>query len=62
MTDYEKGMFVMNFLKKLGISMINIGEAVEDKSLEKSYQVICENPNIKKDEFLKIMEIEEEDY
>ena len=53
MTKYQKGMSVMRFLQKLGINMITIGEATEDKNLEKSYQIIQENPQITKEEFLK---------
>lgn len=62
MTQYQKGMFVMRFLQKLEINMMTIGHAIEDKNLEKSYQTIQNTPQITKEEFLKIMEIEEIEY
>ena len=62
MTPYQKGITVMNYLQGLGLSMITIGEAIDDKNLEKSYQLIQKNPTISKEEFLAKMEIEEENY
>lgn len=59
MTQYQKGILVMDYLQSLGLDMITIGEAVEDQKLEKSYQLIKENPQITKKEFLEKMEIEE---
>lgn len=59
MTQYQKGILVMDYLQSLGLDMITIGEAVEDQKLEKSYQLIKENPQITKNEFLEKMEIEE---
>lgn len=59
MTQYQKGMIVMKFLQKLGVNLITIGEAIDDKNLEKSYQTIQNNPKITKELFLKTMEIEE---
>ena len=41
------------------MDMITIGDAICDENLEKSYQLIKENPNISKAEFLRIMQIEE---
>ena len=41
--------------------MITIGKAIEDKSLEQSYRLITENPQITKEEFLREMQIEEWD-
>ncbi len=39
--------------------MLTIGQAIDDKNVEKSYQLIKENPKITKDEFLTKMKIEE---
>ena len=52
MDQYEKGIFVMDYLKTLGFDMITIGEFIDDKNLEKSYQTIFNNPKISKREFL----------
>ena len=60
MNQYQKGILVMDYLQDLGISMITIVEALDDKNLEKSYQLISENPHISKEEFLETMGIEEE--
>ena len=57
----QMALSMENYLEKLGISQITITEAVTDENLEKSYQLITENPKITKQEFLKIMEIEEEE-
>ena len=59
-TQYQKGMSVMNYLKELGLNMLTIMEAVDDRNLEKSYQLISEDPQILKEEFLETMGIEEE--
>lgn len=58
-TQYQMGVSVMNYLQGLGINMITIGKAIEDKSLEQSYRSITENPQITKEEFLREMQIEE---
>ena len=60
MTQYQKGILVMDYLQGLGIDMITIGDAVCDENLERSYQLIIANPKIGKDEFLSKMEIVEE--
>lgn len=49
-----------NYLQNLGINIITIGEAIEDKNLEKSYQLIKNNPQIPKEQFLKAMNLVEE--
>ena len=58
--QYQKGISVMNYLQDLSLNMLTIGHAIEDKNLEKSYQLIQQNPKITKDEFLKTMGIKEE--
>ena len=61
--QYQKGIKVMDYLQGLGINMLTIGHAIEDKNLEKSYQLITNNPFITKNEFLNAMGlIEEKDY
>ena len=60
MTQYQKGISVMDYLQGLGMDMITILDAICDENLEKSYQVIQENPQISKKEFLKRLDIQEE--
>ena len=60
MTQYQMGMLVMDYLQDLGVKMITIGEAIDDKNLDRSYQLIKENPQITKAEFLKKMQISED--
>lgn len=55
----HKFMSVLNYLTDLGLHIITIGNAIEDKALDKSYQLIQENPSITKREFLEAMGIEE---
>lgn len=57
--QYQKGMFVMRFLKGLNVHPVTVAEAVSDDNFRKSYQLIQENPHTTKEEFLKTMEIEE---
>ena len=61
MNQYEKGILVMDYLQALGMNMLTVGSAIDDTNLEKSYQLITENPQITKAEFLKKMEITEEE-
>ena len=56
---YQKGILVMNYLRDLKMSSVNILDSICDENLEKSYQLIKENPKIIKQEFLEIMQIEE---
>lgn len=58
--QFSKGIFVMDYLENLGMSMMTIGTAIEDDYLEKSYQLIKQNPKITKWEFLRKMNLEEE--
>ena len=57
--QYRMGVSVMDYLESLELDMITIGRAICDKNLERSYQLIKENPNISKEEFLTAMGIEE---
>jgi hypothetical protein len=56
---YEKGIFVMDYLKGLGVDMTAVLDAICDQNLEQSYQLIKYNPNITKQAFLTIMGISE---
>ena len=51
MTQYEKGIFIIDFLQSLGMDMIDIGYFIDDKNLEKSFKIINDNTNISIDEF-----------
>ena len=59
MNQYQMGISVMDYLQSLGLNMGTIGYAIQDGYLEKSYQLIKDNPKISKAEFLKRMGIEE---
>ena len=59
MTQYQKGILIMDYLQSLGTDMLAVGRAIDNRNLEKSYQLIRENPQITKDEFLKAMNISE---
>ena len=52
MNEYQKGIYVMNFLQKLGLDMITIGAFIDNKNLNKSYQLLQENPKISQKELL----------
>ena len=49
----------MDFLQNLGIDMYAIGAAIDDDNIDKAYQLVQDNPNITKEEFLRTMRIEE---
>ena len=57
MNQYEKGIFVMDYLQALGFDMITIGEFIDNKNLEKSYQIIFNNPKISKRDFLNKLKV-----
>ena len=57
MKQYQKGIFVLDFLQELGLSMLIIGKALEDNRLNKSYRVIKSNPKITQEEFLRKMQL-----
>ena len=60
MTQYQKGMLVMNYLRELETDWVAILDAICDEKLEQSYKLIQENPKITKAEFLAKMQITEE--
>lgn len=55
--QYQKGMLIMKFLKKLDVHPITVAIAVSNENYKKSYQIIQENPNITKKEFLEKMQL-----
>lgn len=57
MKQYQKGIFVMDYLQDLGLSMLVIGKALEGSKLNKSYRVIKSNPQITLEEFLAKMQL-----
>ena len=52
--------FLLDFLQALGVSQLNLLDAICDENYEKSLQLVQENPNITKAEFLEQMGIEED--
>ena len=57
--QYKMGSLVSNYLKELGTDPVTIAEAVSDNNYKKSYQLIKNNPQITKEEFLKAMKMKE---
>lgn len=57
--QYKMGIFVMGYLQGLDVDMITIGQAIDDKNLQKSYLLIKENPTISKKEFFRVLGINE---
>ena len=55
---YEKGELVLNYLKSVGLDIITSLEAISDENLSKSYDLIKNNPNITKYEFVEQIGIE----
>ena len=55
---YNKGVFVMDYLQSVGLDMITIGNAICDENLEKSYEIITQNPTIDKYEFVEKLGID----
>ena len=47
------------YLRELGLNWITIAEAMSDEHMEKTCQLLKENPKITKEEFLLKMGIEE---
>jgi len=56
--EYEMGELVLNYLKSVGLDIITSLEAISDDNLPKSYDLIKNNPNITKYEFVEKMGIE----
>jgi len=60
MTHYQKGVFVMDYLREMDVDSAAILDAICDEKLERSFKLIHENPSITKSEFLTEMQISEE--
>lgn len=59
LSDYEKGMLVMNYLKEQKAESTIILDAICDENLGKSYDLITRKPTIDKETFIKTLSIEE---
>lgn len=59
LSNYEKGMLVMNYLKEQKADSTIILDAISDENLEKSYDLITRIPTIDKETFIKTLSIEE---
>lgn len=55
---YDKAIFVMDYLRGVGLDMTTVGDAICDENLERSYEIITQNPNITKYEFIEQLGIE----
>ncbi len=58
--QYRKGSIIAKYLERLGVHPITIAVAVSNENYRKSYQLIRENPNISKVEFLEKMQLVED--
>lgn len=56
---YEKELIVSNYLQPIKANRFTIIEATNDNNLERSFQIIQENPSITKKEFLEKMQLVE---
>ena len=54
----NKGIFVMDYLQSIGFDFETIGDAICDENLDKSYEIIVQNPTISKYEFVEQLGIE----
>lgn len=50
---YERAKYVMNYLLSLNVDGEVIKLAIADRNLDKSYQIIKDNPNINAEEFIE---------
>ena len=55
---YDKGVFVMDYLQSIGFDFETILDAICDEYLDKSYEIIVQNPTISKYEFVEKLGIE----
>ncbi len=60
--QYRKGSIITKYLEHLDIHPITIAVAVSNENYRRSYQLINENPNISKVEFLEKMQLIEDAY
>ena len=55
---YDKGVFVMDYLQSIGFDFETILDAICDENLDKSYEIITQNPSISKYDFIEQLGIE----
>ena len=55
---YDKGIFVMNYLESIGLDGETILDAICDENLEKSYEILIQNPSINKYDFVEELGID----
>ena len=55
---YNKGVFVMDYLQSIGFDFETIGYAICVENLDKSYEIIVQNPTISKCDFIEQLGIE----
>ena len=55
---YNKGVFVMDYLKRIGFDNDTILDAICDENLDRSHEIISRNPSIGKYEFVEKLGIE----
>ena len=55
---YDKGIFVMEYLRNIGLDSETILDAICDESLDKSFEIITQNPTIGKYDFVKKLGID----
>ena len=60
--QYRMGILIEEFLEKLNIHSVTVTEAMSDENYRKSYQIITDNPQITKEDFLEAMGLEEYRY
>lgn len=56
MTHYQKAVLVMDFLQDLGIDIISVARATDDRRFDRTWNLLVENPDITKEEFLRVLE------
>ena len=61
MNFMNKDFEIENYLRNLGLSWITIAEAMSDENYNKTMELLDKKPQITKNDFLKIMGIEEID-
>ena len=54
----DKGVFVMDYLESIGFDFETIHDAICDENIDKSYEIIVQNPTIGKYEFVEKLGIE----
>lgn len=56
MTHYQKAVLVMDFLQDLGVDIISVARATDDRRFDRTWNLLVENPDITKEEFLRVLE------